>query len=134
MPETAPVSGTVTLDGEPVEGATVNMLSEESNRVASGRTDTSGKFTVKTIVGGQTVEGAVPGKHKIAVVKTESDGQDMGDPKEMMAQMTTNPAITSEFKQRHLIPEKYKNPEMSRLEAEVSQSGPNEITLELTSR
>ncbi len=134
LPDTVPVSGTVTLDGDPLEGATVNMLSDESNIVASGKTDANGEFTVNTVIGSQTVEGAVVGAHKIAVVKTESGGQDMKDPKEMMAEMTTNPAITSEYKQTHLIPERYNNPTMSQLTAEVTESGPNEIELELSSK
>lgn len=133
LPDTVPVSGTVTLDGDPVEGATVNMLSDESSIVAHGKTDANGEFTVSTIIGSRTVEGAVVGTHKIAVVKTDSQGQQMEDPKKMMEEMTTNPAITSEFRQTHLIPEKYKNPSMSQLTAEVTASGPNEITLELSS-
>jgi hypothetical protein len=131
MPTTVPVAGTVTLNGKPLEGATVNFLSDESNITASGKTDASGKFSVRTFVGTETVDGAVVGTHAISVVKTESSGPQMGDPKEMMAQMTTNPAITSEFKSKNVIPEKYGNPTMSGLTVTVPEGGKQDVQLEL---
>lgn len=134
LPSTVPVTGTVTLDGTPVDGATVNLLSDVGNRVASGKTDASGKFSLKTIVGSQSVDGAIVGGHGVAVLKAESSGEPMGDPREMMEKMTTNPAITSEFKQTYVIPAKYNNPTMSGIRVEVTESGPNDITLDLKSR
>ena len=119
------------MDGAPLEGATVNFLSDESSITASGKTDASGNFTLKTYIGSSTVDGAVVGSHSVAVVKTESDGPEMGDPKEMMAQMTTNPAITSEFKSKNLVPKKYGNPTMSGLKVTVPEGGKNDVTLEL---
>lgn len=134
MPTTVPVTGTVTLDGTPVDGATVNLMSDTDNRLASGKTDASGKFTLQTIIGSQTAPGAVVGGHGVAVLKSESGGQKTEDPKAMMEQMTTNPAITSDFKPKYIIPAKYNNPTMSGIRVEVTQDGPNDITLELSSR
>ena len=134
LPTTVPVTGTVTLDGNPVEGATVNFMSETENRLASGTTDASGKFTLQTIVGSQTTPGAVVGSHGVAVLKSESGGQMTEDPKAMMEQMTTNPAITSDYTPKYIIPAKYNNPTMSGIRVEVTQDGPNDITLELSSR
>jgi len=137
-PSTVPVTGTVTLDGKAVEGATVNFLSDESNIAASGKTDAQGKFSIRTFIGSNVVDGAVVGTHKVSVAKTESAAQDAApsDPeamKKMMAEMTTNPAITSAVKEKALIPEKYNNPTMSNLTATVTDAGPNEVVLELTS-
>ena len=134
LPSTIPVTGTITLDGKPVEGATVNFLSEEGSVTASGTTDASGKYSLKTFVGDQYVDGAVIGKHLVAVVKTESDGQTISDPKEFMANMASNPAITSEFKAKNLVPAKYNNPTMSQLKAEVTEAGPNDFPYELSSK
>lgn len=137
LPSTVPVTGTVTLDGKPVEGASVSFLSSE-NVVATGITDASGKYSLKTIVGEQMAEGAVPGTHSIGVAKSTGQGVDAATtPEEMKAmttQMMTTPTNAPEFKQTHIIPQKYNNPMMSNLKAEVTQGGTNEVNLELTSR
>lgn len=134
LPDTVPVTGTVTMDGTPVDGATVNFLSDQGNLVSSGTTDASGKFSLTTIVGSQSVPGAVVGGHGVAVVKTEATGQQMSDPKAMMEKMTTNPAITSDFKPKYVIPQKYNNPTQSQIKAQVTEAGPNDIKIELSSR
>lgn len=132
LPTTVPVTGTVTYKDKPVEGATVNFLGEKSSVAASGKTDAEGKFTLKTMFGEKLVEGATIGKHNVAIIKTSStDAGEMGDPKEMMAQMTTNPAITSDYKPKHLLPEKFGSPSTSGLEAEVTEGGPNNFTFDL---
>lgn len=138
VPSTVPVTGTVTLDGKPVEGATVNFLSKDTNIAASGKTDAEGKFAMKTLVGSKSVDGVVVGNHGVAVVKTEAETagdapDDLEATKQMMEQMAENPAITSDFKPKALIPEKYNNPTMSQLSALVTDSGPNDFVLELTS-
>ena len=134
IPKTVPVAGTVTLDGKPIEGATVNFISDEGSVTSSGKTDASGKFSLQAIIGSQTAPGTVVGSHGVAVVKTESSGQEVTDPKAMMAQMTTNPAITSQFKQKYVIPEKYNNPLQSKLKFQVTEAGPNDFKIELTSK
>jgi hypothetical protein len=140
LPNTVPVTGTVTMDGTPVDGATVNFLSEQGSIVSGGTTDASGKFSLTTTVGSQSVPGAVVGSHGVAVVKTESSGQEMADPndleatKAMMEKMTTNPAVTSEFKAKYVIPQKYNNPAQSQIKAQVTEAGPNDIKIELSSR
>lgn len=133
LPGTVPVTGTVTLDGAPVEGATVNFLSA-AGLAASGKTDAAGKFSLKTTVGSQSAEGATLGRHQVAIVKTESDGQAMDDPKKMMEDMANNPAVTSDFKVKNLIPAKYNNPTMSQLTADVTEGGANDFTFPLASK
>lgn len=134
MPSTVAVTGTVTLDGNPVEGASVNFLSDAGSITASGKTDAGGKFTLKTVIGSQSVDGAILGRHKVAVVKTESDGQAITDPKEMMSKMAENPAITSDFKVKNIVPNKYSNPTQSGLTAEVTEGGANDFTFDLKSK
>lgn len=134
LPPTVAVTGTVTLDGKPVEGASVNFLSDAGSITASGKTDASGKFQLKTTVGSQSVDGAILGRHQVAVVKTESEGQSISDPKEMMSKMAENPAITSDFKVKNIIPTKYSNPTQSGLTAEVTEGGANDFTFDLKSK
>lgn len=70
-PPTSPVSGTVTLDGKPVEGATVTFVPNDSKlRPAAGVTDSSGKYTLTSFRSG---DGAMPGEYKVTVSKFFSE-------------------------------------------------------------
>ena len=62
------VTGNVTLDGVPVEGATVTFVSEGGNKSYSGFTDASGNFALKS---GER-EGATAGTYKVTVTKTKA--------------------------------------------------------------
>jgi hypothetical protein len=61
------VKGVVTLDGNPVEGATVSFVSEDRKTVCDGHTDASGNFELFT--GGKP--GAPSGSFKVVVTKTK---------------------------------------------------------------
>ena len=64
-----PVSGTVTLDGKPVEGAivTFHLLGDDKEgRPATGQTDKAGAFRLKT----GNEDGARPGEYKVVIVKS----------------------------------------------------------------
>jgi len=70
-PKVAKVTGTVTMNGKPVEGATVAFFPQNEvtpgvggGRMASGVTDAQGKFKLMTFEPG---DGAVLGKHKVTV-------------------------------------------------------------------
>ena len=65
-PETIPVSGTVTLDGQTIAGAAV-VFTPEEGRQATGTTDSSGRFELSTFRLG---DGALPGPHRVTVSKT----------------------------------------------------------------
>jgi hypothetical protein len=63
-----PVSGTVTVDGQPVEGATVTfhpLDDDREGRPATGLTDKTGTFRLTT----GTEDGARPGAYKVVVIK-----------------------------------------------------------------
>jgi hypothetical protein len=65
-----PVEGIVTLDDQPVPGATVLFLPDsEGGRSASAMTDGEGNFQLTTY---QEGDGALPGKYRIMVTKTEA--------------------------------------------------------------
>jgi len=109
-PDTTPVTGTVTYKGEPVEGATVQLTpNSPEGKPANARTDAQGKFKMKTF---QDDDGAVPGKYGVTVSKVSHKGEGEG-------------AAGDE------LPVKYKDPTTSGLTADVPDSGPLDLPLEL---
>ncbi|TWT39275.1 carboxypeptidase-like regulatory domain-containing protein [Blastopirellula retiformator] len=74
LPKTSPVTGNVTYQGQPVEGANVIFSRGSYNiangEVALGKTDAEGNFKLTTHIGGeQDVSGAVPGEYKVTISK-----------------------------------------------------------------
>jgi hypothetical protein len=73
----ARVSGRVTLDGKPFANASVvfSPIASASNREpgpgSGGITDAEGRYTLK--VTGTNREGAVVGKHKVAITRVRDD-------------------------------------------------------------
>ena len=148
-----PVTGTLMLDGEPLDNATVTMQVEGAPRVFTGQTDETGKFEI--------FKGCRPGKAKVMVAATQA--QDT-DPMEVGAKGTVNanPSAGQDYgasvasqsggeradEQRaegnetlgeevveaeSLIPAKYNQFRTSGLEVEVKMEGENNFTIELTS-
>ena len=67
------VSGTVTLDGQPVEGATVTFHlvgDDKDGRLATGQTDKTGTFRLTT----GNEDGARPGEYKVVIIKNVLGG------------------------------------------------------------
>jgi len=68
-PETAPVTGTVTLDGAPVEGASISFAPPEG-RSSSGTTDADGKYELRYV---GPVMGAMLGTNRVIIRKQVPD-------------------------------------------------------------
>ncbi len=66
FPKTYPVTGKVTVNGKPIEGAMVTFQLESGKENAIGTTDKNGEFTLSMF---QPGDGAVPGQYRIAVSK-----------------------------------------------------------------
>lgn len=120
----ATVSGTVMLDGSPVEGATVTFRPESPDGSgAFGMTDAEGKYVLNT---SSAVLGVVPGTYKVSVTKMEAAASD--------APAEDDPSYGGAPKQqaapKHLLPEKYSRIESSGLTADV-KPGENTVPLEL---
>jgi len=64
----SPVTGRITLDGEPVEGAIIIVHSTTKDLSAQGRTDADGRYQLTTY---EDNDGAVLGEHIVTVRKTE---------------------------------------------------------------
>ena len=70
-PSLAPASGIVTLNGEPVEGASLTFVPVAGGRPGSGVTDAQGRYSIKTY---EDASGATVGEHKVSVIKISGPG------------------------------------------------------------
>lgn len=121
-PQTASVQGTVTLDGAPLGGVSVQFIpQEDKGRSATGTTDAAGNYTLSTF---QTGDGAIPGLYKVIVVRPISDEQALSE----KGLPDASPPAPSGPE----IPSKYSDPKQTELTTTVS-SGSNTIPLELKS-
>jgi hypothetical protein len=108
----APVSGTVMLDGKPLETGAIMTL-PEAGRGAQGRIQ-NGRFQLSTF---GTNDGALLGTHKVAVSASEpSRGS---GPEAQVGKL--------------LVPQRYTNPDASGLTIDV-QRGNNEVELRLSTK
>jgi len=123
-PSTIPVTGTVTLNGTAVEGASVMLMPEGEGQAATGITDAEGEFSLKTYDPG---DGARPGSYKVTVIKKETTGF-------LADQDGLSGGIAPEgVQEKWLTPQKYSSPDTSELTAEV-KDGMQPLKLELTSQ
>lgn len=111
-PRLAKVSGVVLLDGKPIEGASVLFTPEAGGRPADGVTDKEGKFTLQTFEPG---DGALVGKHKVAVVGMRMTGI------QATADGLSGEVDTSKVREVWFVPKKYSTPETSGIEVEVKR-------------
>lgn len=106
------MTGKVTLDGEPLEGATVRYVpTDESGHFAVGFTNASGEYELK-LSATEDATGAVPGNYNVAItcfVDAEGNPED--------------PSVPSEVPGMQVVPLNYTNPETSKLEATVPPGG-----------
>ena len=84
---TIKVSGVVTLEGVPLEGAKVTYISSSGNAPAMGVTDSKGKFDLttfdmKTL---KSTDGALPGEYKVTVEIPVPAGRNPNSPEAMEA-------------------------------------------------
>lgn len=123
-PKTTPVSGKVTLDGAPVEGATVTLHPTLGGNSATGMTDSSGQFKLMTF---EKDDGAVPAEYKVSIRKLAASAagpapgpDDPGyDP---------NP---KEEPPKHLLPEQYADFLKSGLSATISTEPKTDLNFDL---
>lgn len=76
------VEGVITLDGVPVEGASVTFRPREKGRMmAAGMTDASGRYRLNPLRGKEGA-GALVGEYDVSIIKTRepSDGDPSGGP------------------------------------------------------
>lgn len=75
IPKIAPVTGTLTLDGQPLAEANISFEARDGSGMYLGRTDTEGKYFLTDQRAGD--RGASLGEHRVRVEKpTEPGGPD----------------------------------------------------------
>jgi hypothetical protein len=117
--------GLVTLDGKPVDGATVTFHpGAEKGRAATGLTDGEGVFQLQTFA---EADGALPGEYKVTVMKTESVAApaSASGPEQMMKTMFKR----STKKQLSLLPREYADIAKTPLRVHVPHEGQVELQL-----
>ncbi|MCS7238898.1 MAG: hypothetical protein NZ899_11620 [Thermoguttaceae bacterium] len=111
-PATTPVTLTITYQGEPVEGATVILISEEGTQpMAKGLTDATGVAKPRTF---PEVPGVLPGKYIVVVHKRKFEPP----PTAGLAQ-----DLPPEVTYIDLLPAKYGDKDRSSLRVDVPAAG-----------
>lgn len=134
-PETYPVSGVVTQNGTPVEGANVVFELADGSKSAVGTTDAQGRYTLTTFEAG---DGAIAGRHKVTVSKydrpatssatgdaADAANEDVGDYE------TADSETDADLEPKNLLPPQYADPATSGFTADVTADGPNEFNFDL---
>jgi hypothetical protein len=114
--ETTKVSGTIQMDGKPLDGAQVNFLGADFAGVAT--TDASGHYELD----------AQPGENKIYV--TKMTGLPPGWDETMLPGASDAPGATGP---KQLVPKKYSDPFDTELKFTVPEDGSTDANFDLTS-
>jgi hypothetical protein len=83
------VTGTVTLNGEPLADAEVVFHPAGGGRPSLGKTDASGRYRLEYIAG---TRGALPGEHKVSISTFVEPDKDASDPAVQSGRKETVPA------------------------------------------
>lgn len=131
LPATVEASGVVTLDGQPVEGASVVFIPSDGGQYpAQGLTDSSGRFSLQAF---EEKSGAVPGKYAVQVSKTvtvDAQGNEVPPPE---ADESSHDTGNSNVHYVNKLPKKYASMATSGLQVEIPAEGISDIKLELVS-
>jgi hypothetical protein len=123
-----PVSGQVTLDGEPLAGAQVIYIPARQDGqavTATATTDNRGNYSLLTNIG----PGAMPGAYRVIVSKyVGSDDK----PISQSLEGASPTHVMDSSKAKQALPSRYSDSEQTELQLEVVASGDNKHKLELT--
>jgi hypothetical protein len=122
-PNLVPVTGTITLDGKPLAGASVTFvgIGATPGEGATGLTDEAGKYELAHFRAGA---GAMPGEYKVVIMKrVMSDGSPIPVGTLSIAELAT----------RELLPWRFSDYHQTQLKANVAKDGPP-IDFQVTSR
>lgn len=124
-PKTVPVSGTVTHNGQPVDGAAIILVATSPNgRGATGTTDAQGKITLTTFDPG---DGAIPGSYKVRISKTVLEGAPTEEESAAYVARGEQPPSGT---LKDYLPAKYKDENTSGLTADIAEGA--ELKFDLT--
>jgi len=135
-PPLAPASGKVTLDGIPVEGASVSFEPVAGGRPCSGLTDAEGIYHITSV---EMNDGAPVGDHFVAIIKITGEGVSApagNDPSMSLSDIpaTDDKSGKKEPETIYLVPRKYGAAKTSGLKVTVPSGGSTELNFELSAR
>lgn len=134
-PQLVPVSGKVTYQAQPVEGAIISFMTDASPRTATGQTDAKGEYQLTTY---NSNDGAVIGEHTVTITKPQAAQQaEPMDARGYAGAMaggkggkTGIPTAGQEVKQT--LPAKYASAQTSGLKRAVIAGDVNRFEFDLT--
>lgn len=130
-PELVKVTGTITLDGEPVEGAHIRFSPETGGPAAFAVSDHRGRYELRTFDPG---DGAIPGKYGISATKEVTEaGMEFDSQAAMEAYVKEHGERPPKGETVSVLPEKYSAKDTSELTAEITVAKDNRFDLELKS-
>ncbi|HVJ69429.1 MAG TPA: carboxypeptidase-like regulatory domain-containing protein [Caulifigura sp.] len=117
-PPVYPTSGSVVVDGRPMQGVTVMFqpVDEATGKPGTAITDSNGNFSAQTFDPG---DGLTEGTHRVALRKTvmlDKQGNEVLEIRE-----------PGDVKETHLIPKKYQEFKTSGIEVQIKPEGANEL-------
>lgn len=142
-PARVPVSGVVTMGGDPVEGALVTFMPKTpEGEAATGTTDASGKYVLTTF---ERADGAVPAEYSVKVAKYEAYTVPLNNGPQGASDENvefSDEAYAAGYDApeegevvsgpKNLLPEKYADPSKSGLEYVVTDGENNTYDITLT--
>ena len=125
-----PVTGTVTLDGAPLDGATVNFMpTGGTGKSASGRTNKDGVYSIMD-ARPEALSGAEPGEYKVAVLWYKAPAEDLSRASGSTEVKEDKAARSKTTGPDSNLPPAYTNPETSGLTVTVkAESNKHDFTL-----
>jgi len=128
---TVPVTGTITVNGEPMEGVSISFTpADESGMTAYGMTIADGTFQLTT-GGAPFGTGAKPGSYRVTFSKVDA-GQmvSLADHEAGVVSRGGGPAAPT-----YLIPQKFSDPKTTGFDpVEVKKSGKNTFSFNLETK
>lgn len=128
-----PVTGTVTMNGSALAGATVAFAPQSGQPTAVATTDDNGNFSLRTY---DADDGAAEGKYKVVISKAEVAAETSNADAEHEA-ITKGEPVTSGHGanggggSKELVPAAYTSSDTTPLEAEVKSGGDNKFEFKI---
>jgi len=127
-PQMVPVSGTITLEGKPLAGASVMYVLKTGGPPVTAVTDSQGKYELSTLTPG---DGALEGDYQVAIVAYRVTGvsaDPASDPSQQLPGAQGGERVT------WIAPMRYSDLKTSGLTATVSADQENVIDFDLQSK
>jgi len=130
-PSLEPTIVTVTLDGQPVDDATVTLTPRaDGTLMASGITDSAGRFTATTVVPGRGARpGIAAGEYGVTITKVRAPATPTSDDPGFVAPVPENSVPNVSY----IVPKAYGEAATSGLTATITK-GRNELLFPLDSK